>query len=116
MLETEIKNWLSLINIVWLSCDGLDWVMENCGVLDHIDTQDTVLAYVLYEFSWSLFFQLGLVFVAVCGLSLVAASGGYSSLQCVSFSLQWLLFLGSTGSVVVAHRLRRSVAFGIFLD
>ena len=31
-------------------------------------------------------------------LSLVAASGGYSSLWCVGFSLQWLLLLWSTGS------------------
>ena len=28
----------------------------------------------------------------------VAASGGYSSLRCVGFSLQWLLLLWSTGS------------------
>ena len=32
------------------------------------------------------------------GLSLVAARGGYSSLWCVGFSLQWLLLLQSTGS------------------
>ena len=32
------------------------------------------------------------------GLPLVAASGGYSSLQHVGFSLQWLLLLQSTGS------------------
>ena len=32
------------------------------------------------------------------GLSLVAASGGYSSLQCAGFSLQWLLLLQSTDS------------------
>ena len=38
------------------------------------------------------------VFVAVRGLSLVAASGGYSSLQFTGFSLQWLLLLQSTGS------------------
>ena len=38
------------------------------------------------------------VFIAVRGLSLVAASGGYSSLQCMGFSLQWLLLLWSTGS------------------
>ena len=30
--------------------------------------------------------------------SLVAASGGYSSLWCVGFSLRWLLLLWSTGS------------------
>ena len=38
------------------------------------------------------------VFVAVCGLSLVVASGGYSSLWCTDFSLWWLLLLWSTGS------------------
>ena len=32
------------------------------------------------------------------GFSLVAASGGYSSLWCAGFSLQWLLLLQSTGS------------------
>ena len=32
------------------------------------------------------------------GLSLVAASRGYSSLQCTGFSLQWLLLLWSTDS------------------
>ena len=32
------------------------------------------------------------------GLSLVAASGGYSLLRCTGFSLQWLLLLQSTGS------------------
>ena len=38
------------------------------------------------------------VFVAARGLSLVAASGGYPSLQCTGFSLRWLLLLQSTGS------------------
>ena len=33
------------------------------------------------------------VFIAVHGLSLVAASRGYSSLACAGFSLQWLLFV-----------------------
>ena len=32
------------------------------------------------------------------GLSLVAVSGGYSSLQCMGLALQWLLLLWSTGS------------------
>ena len=49
------------------------------------------------------------VFVAVCGLSLVAASGAYS-VRCAGFSLRWLLLLRSTGfrhagSVVVAQGL-----------
>ena len=59
--------------------------------------------------------------VAACGLSLVAASGGYSSLQCVGFSLQWLLLLlsmgsrcagfSSCGSRALEHRLSSSGAW-----
>ena len=45
-----------------------------------------------------IYFWLWWVFVAARGLSLVAASGGYSSLQCTGFSLRWLLLLRSTGS------------------
>ena len=44
------------------------------------------------------YFWLCWVFVAVCGLPLAAASGGYSSLRCVGSSLQWLLLLWSVGS------------------
>ena len=39
-----------------------------------------------------------LLFVAACGLSLVAAGGGYSSLWCAGFSLRWLQLLRSMGS------------------
>ena len=45
-----------------------------------------------------IYFWLHWVFVAGCGLSLVAESGGYCSLRCAGFSLWWLLFLQSTGS------------------
>ena len=45
-----------------------------------------------------IYFWLCQVFVAVRGLSLVAASGGYSSLQCAGFLLWWLLLLWSTSS------------------
>ena len=56
------------------------------------------------------YFWLCWVFVASLGLSLVAASGGFSSLRCAGFSLWWLLLLRSmgsrrVGSVVVAHGL-----------
>ena len=44
------------------------------------------------------YFWLRWVFVAGHGLSLVAASRGYSSLRCAGFSVQWLLLLWSTGS------------------
>ena len=43
-------------------------------------------------------FGLHWVFIVARGLSLVAASGGYSSLRCEGFSLRWLLLLRSTGS------------------
>ena len=43
-------------------------------------------------------FWLCWVFVATHRLSLVAASGGYSSLRCAGFSLRWLLLLWSMGS------------------
>ena len=45
-----------------------------------------------------IYFWLCWIFVAVRGLSLVAVSGGHSSLRSVGFSLQWLLLLRSTGS------------------
>ena len=45
-----------------------------------------------------IYFWLCWVFVAARGLSLLAASGGYSSLRCAGFSLRWLLSLWSTGS------------------
>ena len=45
-----------------------------------------------------IYFWLHWVFVAVRRLSLVVASRDYSSLQCVGFSLRWLLLLWSAGS------------------
>ena len=45
-----------------------------------------------------IYFWLHWVFVVACGLSLAVASGGYSLLRCLCFSLWWLLLLRSTGS------------------
>ena len=61
------------------------------------------------------------VFVSVRGLSLVATSGGHSSLRCAGLSLSQPLLLRSTGSrragsVIVAHGLSCSAACGIFPD
>ena len=50
------------------------------------------------QFPLFIYLWLRWVFVAARGLSLVAASGGYSLLRCVGFSLQWLLLLQSIGS------------------
>ena len=45
-----------------------------------------------------IYFWLCWVFVAAHGLSLIAASRGYSSLWCAGFSLWWLLLFWSMGS------------------
>ena len=45
-----------------------------------------------------IYFWLCLVFVSLCGLSLVAVNRGRTSLRCVAFSLQCLFLLQSTGS------------------
>ena len=68
-----------------------------------------------------IYFWLCWVFVSVQGLSVVAASGGHSSLRCTGLSLSWPLLLRSTGSrragaVVVAHGPGCSAACGIFPD
>ena len=68
-----------------------------------------------------IYFWLCWVFVSVQGLSPVAASGGHSSSRCAGLSLSRPLPLRSTGSrragsVVVAHGLSCSVAYGIFPD
>ena len=52
----------------------------------------------LFIYIYLFIFWLRWVFVAARGLSLVAASGGYSSLRCAGFSLRWLLLLQSTDS------------------
>ena len=51
-----------------------------------------------FYFIYFFYFWLCWVFVAECRLSLIVASGGYSSLWCAGFSLQWLLLLRSMGS------------------
>ena len=70
---------------------------------------------------WLIDLWLCWVFVSVRGLSLVAASGGHSSLRCAGLSLSRPLLLQSTGSrragsVIVAHRRSCSAACGIFPD
>ena len=45
------------------------------------------------KFIYFIYLWLLWVFIAARRLSLVAASGGYSSLQCMGFSLWWLLIV-----------------------
>ena len=53
---------------------------------------------VVFSFNKFIYFRLHRVFVAMCRLSLVAVSRGYTLLRCMGFSLWWLLLLRSTGS------------------
>ena len=57
-----------------------------------------MLLFFLNKFIYLFIFGCFWFFVAARGLSLVAASGSYSSLQYAGFSLRWLLLLWSTGS------------------
>ena len=73
------------------------------GLLGHMAVLFLVQKFFFFKFflkSIYLFIYLWMhwAFIAAHRLSLVAASGGYSLLWCVGFSLWWLLLLRSTGS------------------
>ena len=66
--------------------------------------------FILFFLRLFIYFWLCCVFVAVCGLSPVGASRGYSPLRCMGFSLWGLLrhgaqALGQQASVAAARRL-----------
>ena len=89
--------WLCLMAKVLLFC--LAWLFSFLSAFSHFS--DLIYSFLKKLFIYLFLASLGLrcwVFVAVRGLSLVAASRGYSSLRCVGFSLRWLLFLQSMGS------------------
>ena len=78
-----------------------------------------LIFFLFKKFLILIYFWLCGVFTAAQGLSLVAASGAYSSLQPMGFSRLWLLLLQSTGSGVqasgvVVRGLSCSAACGIF--
>ena len=94
----------------------LDVVLPNCSVFSYllshriytINLSDAIhhcgFRYYIYTVDFQLLFFFNVLFIFGCtgfaarGLSLVVASGGYSSLWCASFSL-WL------ASLVAEHRL-----------
>ena len=88
----------------------------KCNVIYLFIFKETPLFF--FNFIYLFIYWLCWVFVSVRGLSLVAASGGHSSLRCAGLSLSRPLLLRSTGSrragsVVVAHGLSCSAACGI---
>ena len=125
-IQLETESQISVIN---------QYNMCQSTILAHRVT--VFLPCISFLFSNFIYLWLCWVFVAARGLSLVAASGSCSSLQCAGFPLRWLLLLWSmgsrcvgfsscgmwaqqacglqrAGSVVVAHGLTCSTACGIF--
>ena len=68
----------------------LPFQLEFCAFPNHCLTFFKINLFILFIYYW-----LCWVFVAARRLSLVVASGGYSSLWCTGFSLRWLLLLRS---------------------
>ena len=93
---------LSILSCVCWQSVYLPWRNVYLGLLLIVLCwpQMDVTEYVSILFIYLLIFYFWLcwVFVAACGLSLVAASGGNSSLWCTGFSLSWLLLLRSMSS------------------
>ena len=104
---------LSLCNHHFFSgnvlCSEISLFNVNIACLAFFDyyLHDTSFSYLIFFFivffiasffSKFIYFWLHWVFIAVCRLSLVVASRGYSSLRCVCFSLLWLFLLWSMGS------------------
>ena len=86
--------WFYHVVLIWSVWDmGLDECLTfhlNKTLKRYFPQCCLLLLFLIYWLCW--------VFVAARGLSLVAASRGYSSLWCEGFSLLWLLLLRSTGS------------------
>ena len=59
--------------------------MSSMLMNQHCTVNERLYFYFLNLFLF-IYFWRHWVFVAACGLSLVAVSGGYSSLQCIGFS------------------------------
>ena len=106
MQEVENEQWCSLVLMYWYKLADFDKLsLWNVFMLYNFPGF-FFFSNFIYLFIY--YFWLCWVFVSVQGLSLVAASGGYSSSQCAGFSLWRPLLLRSTGSrhagsVVVTH-------------
>ena len=90
--DIKKKYWYNLCQRVFCLCFllGVSWFQVlYLGLF---------LFFFKNQFYLFIYFWLCWVFVAVCKLSLVVESRGYSLLRCAGFSLRWLLLLRSTGS------------------
>ena len=88
---------------MWINCQIYNCVEKDklisclCFRWIKTDQGKQILFFFLSFLLLFFYFWLRWVFIAMCRLSLVAASGGCSSLWCTGFSSQWLLLLWSTG-------------------
>ena len=90
------SGFLFSVTLITSFMEGITlWLFLMC-ICTYLSFLNSLFSF--YLFSFYLFFWLHYIFVVVHGLSLVAASGGYSLLWCAGFSLWWLLLLRSMGS------------------
>ena len=87
---------LTIVSYIYLS--SLSSLVKCLKIFCPFNFNFVLFLFFLNKFIYLFKFWLCWVFVAARGLSLVVASGGYSSLWCTGFSSQWLLLLQSTGS------------------
>ena len=95
------------------------WAPEMLNVWDGV-VPFSDIGHAFFFFNYFIFVCVGSSLLRA-GFSPAVASGGYSSLWCMGFSLQWLLLLQSTGSrhagfSSCGHGLSCSAACGIFPD
>ena len=84
--------------MIWLLIIKLCNIFRILFLLMVITSQTIYLLFFFFNLFHLFYFWLCWVFVAACRISLVVASGGHSSLQCMGPSLWWLLLLQRTGS------------------
>ena len=73
--------------------------LESLKIFFYVVEEGPYYYYRLYLNYLFIYLYLAVLSLLCCtGSSLVAVSRGYRSLQCVGFSLWWLLLLQSTGS------------------
>ena len=82
----------------WFPGNSMEDSTKSVHLRERVLTDDREGVFFFFLINLFIYFWLRWVFVAAHGLSLVAASGGYSSLWCAGFSLRWLLLLRSMGS------------------
>ena len=73
------------------------WVTQVFFFFHGYSTGSLFFIHLYFVYLFIIYFGLHWAFIALCGLSLVGVSRGYSSLQCAGL-LWWLLLLRSTGS------------------